>query len=115
MSASTRFCVIYQFRVRPGMEGTFKQGWIRLTEAIRAKRGGLGSRLHLSEDGIWVAYAQWPDRETWERSRKESAADPEAMDMMISAVEHRLPPLLLEPQVDLLLGCLGAPGVQAPA
>jgi quinol monooxygenase YgiN len=97
------FCVVYRFKIRPGSEERFRQGWTRMTEAIREQRSGLGSRLHLSGDGWWVAYAQWPDRQTWERSQQMEAADVDAQQMMADAIEERMPPILLEPKVDLLV------------
>ncbi|MCJ7556024.1 MAG: antibiotic biosynthesis monooxygenase [Gammaproteobacteria bacterium] len=103
MSKECGFCVIYRFKIRPGAEDMFRQGWIRMTEAIRDGRGGLGSRLHLSDDGWWLAYAQWPDRQTWERSGEMEAADPAAARMMAESVEERLPPILLEATMDLLV------------
>lgn len=51
MSSKTNFCVIYRFKVRPGSEETFQLGWRRVTEEIRDNRGGLGSQLHLGENG----------------------------------------------------------------
>lgn len=104
----TRFCVLYRFKVRPAMEADFIDGWRRLTAAIRDLRGGLGSRLHRSEDGWWVAYAQWPDRATWQRAQAaEAPADADAAARMSAAIEERLPPLLLTPEIDLLEPCRG--------
>ena len=102
MSARAGFAVIYRFRVREDREDAFRAGWRRLTEAIREHRGGLGSRLHRADDGTWVAYAQWPDRESWERSREMESADAEASRQMADAIEESLPPILLEPRIDLL-------------
>ena len=103
MSKSINFCVIYTFKVRPGMEESFMEGWSRLTEAIRDTRGGMGSRLHKSDNGWWVAYAQWPDRQTWESSQANSESpDIEASNLMTEAIEDRVPPILLEPVIDLL-------------
>jgi len=96
------FCVVYRFRVRPGAEDNFCRGWTRLTKAIRDRRGGLGSRLHRTDDGLWLAYAQWPDRDTWERARRLETADPDAAQIMGETVEESLPPILLEPEIDLL-------------
>ena len=109
MTGAARFCVIYRFRLRDGMESRFKECWSRVTEAIRDTRGGLGSRLHKASDGTWAAYAQWPDRETWARSQQMDAIDDaEAIEMMASAIAERLPPILLETQVDLLVPSLAA-------
>jgi len=85
------------------MEKTFTEGWSRLTEAIRETRGGMGSRLHKSDNGWWIAYAQWPDRQTWESSQTEyESPDIEASKLMAEAIEDREPPMLLEPIIDLL-------------
>lgn len=27
----------------------------------------MGARLHLDDDGKWIAYAQWPDRHSWQQ------------------------------------------------
>jgi quinol monooxygenase YgiN len=103
MTKSIKFCVIYTFKVRPEMEDSFMEGWSRLTEAIRETRGGLGSRLHKSDNGWWVAYAQWPDRETWESSQNVyESPDIEASNLMTESIEDRVPPILLEPIIDLL-------------
>lgn len=103
MTKSIKFYVIYTFKVRPGMEDSFKEGWSRLTEAIRESRGGMGSRLHKSDNGWWVAYAQWPDRQTWESSQLVyESPDIEASNLMTEAIEDRKTPILLEPIIDLL-------------
>ena len=102
MNESVGFSVIYRFKVCPEKEETFRNGWSRMTEAIRDTRGGLGSRLHLAADGIWVAYAQWADKSAWERSREMEPADIEAAQMMAESIEESLPPMLLEPIIDLL-------------
>lgn len=73
-----------------------------MTLAIRENRAGLGSRLHLADDGWWVAYAQWPDREAWERSQAMQTADAEAAQMIAESIEERMPPILMEPKIDLL-------------
>jgi hypothetical protein len=59
------FAVIYRWKLVPGREALFEEGWRAGTEAIAKEFGGWGSRLHRGEDGIAVAYAQWPDRATW--------------------------------------------------
>ena len=78
--------------------------WETLTQGIRAGRGGLGSRLHRAEDGTWVAYAQWPDRATWERFQDMESVDAQASADLSEAVLERFDPVLLEPIRDLLSG-----------
>ena len=85
-------------------------GWSRMTEAIRDRYGALGSRLHLAADGVWVAYAQWPDRAAWEQYQQMQApVDSEAKKLMAEAIEERFTPILLEPRIDLLQPCHAEP------
>jgi len=63
-----KFAVIYSFKVKPGREKDFLNGWKGLTDLIYANEGSFGSRLHLNEDGDYIAYALWPDKETWDNS-----------------------------------------------
>lgn len=100
---TTKFCVVYQFMVRAGCEAAFEQAWQDLTLAIREQCGGLGSRLHKTDDGWWLAYAQWPDRQTWEQAQtRTTPVHPDAAQRMADAIEGRRPPILLQPQIDLL-------------
>ena len=62
------FAVIYRWKLIPGLEAQFEDGWRAGTQAIAEEFGGWGSRLHRGDDGIAVAYAQWPDRATWEKA-----------------------------------------------
>lgn len=62
------FAVIYRWQVVPGLEAQFEEGWRRGTERIAAEFGGWGSRLHKAGEGSYVAYAQWPDRATYDKA-----------------------------------------------
>lgn len=62
------FIVIYSFKVKPGREVDFKAAWRALTQLIYQYEGSLGSRLHKNNSHEYIAYAQWPDRETWKNS-----------------------------------------------
>lgn len=62
------FAVIYRWRVIPGLEAQFEQGWAAGTQAIAREFGGWGSRLHKAGEGVYVAYAQWPDEATWKKA-----------------------------------------------
>jgi len=97
------FAVVYRWRLKPGSEDLFKDAWAEVTRTIRHDHGGLGSRLHRAEDGTWLAYAQWPDRKTWEALQALPAADTQASRTMGECVQERLSPLLLEPVADLLV------------
>lgn len=60
------FCVIYHLQVKPLEDEAFKAAWHRVTESMVTDYGSLGARLHVAEDGSWIAYAQWRDRQSWE-------------------------------------------------
>lgn len=60
------FYVIYKFEVNPGLEMDFEQDWAALTHAFITHSNGMGSRLHKTPDGTYIAYAEWPNKETWE-------------------------------------------------
>lgn len=59
------FCVVYEMKIKPEKDEDFRQSWHQHTEALVEQCGSLGARLHRSDDGSYIAYAQWPDRETW--------------------------------------------------
>ncbi len=62
------FSVIYTFEVKPGSENDFVKAWSALTQLFKEHAGSGGSRLHKAATGNYVAYAQWPDRQTWEQA-----------------------------------------------
>lgn len=82
------FAVIYRWQVVPGLEAQFETGWRRGTERIAAEFGGWGSRLHKAGEGVYIAYAQWPDKETWQRAMESRMyhSDDEARKMYRDAI-----------------------------
>jgi len=102
MTDRVGFCVLYRFRVRDGEEAAFVSAWTELTHGIRDQRGGLGSRLHRDDDGTFVAYAQWPDRATWQRAQELPSVDPVASERMARTMTESFSPILLTPGEDLL-------------
>ena len=97
------FNVIYRWRVRPGAETDFERAWRELTARIRDERGGLGSKLHRCTDGSYLAYAQWPDRETWVKSQATPFTPNGASASMAAAIVEREEPMELATVVDLLV------------
>ena len=96
------FTVLYRWRLNPGMERQFQQAWEQATPLLMRQRGALGSRLHQAEDGTWFAYAQWPNRQAWERSRALPSVDPDASRQMGEAEAEAFAPILLTPVADFL-------------
>ena len=101
-SAEVGFVAIYRWRVHPEKREQFQRAWFAVTQSIKADRGGLGSRLHQADDGTFVAYAQWPNREMWLAMSKLASVNPEASKQMREAIEEILPSLYLDPISDLL-------------
>ncbi len=103
LCAERMFAVLYRWRVREDMELEFQRAWELLTREFRDRAGSLGSRLHRSAEGEWVAYAQWPSREVWESARVESAEGKAALELLSRAADTRLEPVLLESVADYLV------------
>jgi quinol monooxygenase YgiN len=96
------FIALYRWKVKEGHEREFREGWHQLTEEIYRNRGSLGSRLHQAEDGTWVAYAQWPDRKTYDAARSITIADSSARAMFRESIEEAYPDTYMHVVDDLL-------------
>jgi hypothetical protein len=91
--------VIYRWRLRSGHEDEFVAAWERVTRAIHAQCGSYGSRLHRCDDGLWLAYALWPDGQT----RKACGTpDEEGVRLMQQAAEELVESIECEVVADLL-------------
>ena len=82
------FAVIYRWRVIAGLEAQFEAGWAAGTAAIAREFGGWGSRLHKAEEGVYVAYAQWPDEDSWKKAMEKRMhhSDDEARQQYLDAI-----------------------------
>lgn len=96
------FSAVYKFTVKPGHEERFRDAWRRLTEAIYARHGSLGSRLHRGQDGVWFAYAQWPSRQVWAEARTLPSADATAGAQMRECLDGPIDVVVGEACDDLL-------------
>jgi len=76
------FIVLYRWRIKRGKEPQFRAAWLAATKEIMERYGALGSRLHHCEDGSWVAYAQWPDKDRWLLMRTSPPVAPEEFRVM---------------------------------
>lgn len=95
------FCVIYRWRIKPELEDQFIENWAAVTRFYIENRGGLGSRLHRGEDGLFYAYAQWQSSEAREKAFKNVPEMPER-EKMREAIEESFPEIRLEAVEDLL-------------
>jgi len=71
--------VIIKFKVKPNQEKVFVDNWKKLTQFIYKYGNSLGSRLHKEDNLNYIAYAQWPDKETLHS--KESELPIEALEV----------------------------------
>jgi heme-degrading monooxygenase HmoA len=81
------FAVMYRWKLKAGTEERFRVAWGEMTEAIRARSGTSGSRLHRTDDGEVVAYAVWPSRERWEAAGALPPASASALATMRECIE----------------------------
>jgi quinol monooxygenase YgiN len=70
---NSMLAIIYRFHLKPEQESHYQSAWDILTDYFIKCRGSLGSALHKSENGLWIAYSRWPDRATRDASWSESA------------------------------------------
>ncbi|MFC4220061.1 antibiotic biosynthesis monooxygenase family protein [Flagellimonas marina] len=62
--------VIYEFEVKTGVDNKFKEAWEKLTKAYLDHAGSYGSRLHKCHNRNYIAYAQWPSKESHAIARR---------------------------------------------
>lgn len=110
----TGFAVIYQWRVKHGMGPQFRSAWEDLTAWMQERHGALGARLHRSEHGTMIAYTQWPDQRTWEKSctlqeegETQQSPEPDEGDeisqRLLETVEEAWSPMFLSTVSDRLI------------
>lgn len=103
--------ILYRFYLLPDQEETYQEQWLKVASYFKQYRGALGSCLHQAEDGLWVAYSRWPDRETWKASwpREEDPSThlpkeiQEAIIQMKACAddERKLPEIVMDIKEDL--------------
>lgn len=62
------FALIYEFDVNTRNTENFLQTWHVLTSRVKALSESAGAMLHKLNDTTWVAYSNWPSKESWEKS-----------------------------------------------
>lgn len=62
------FAVIYQGYLKPGRENEYQEAWSKVAQYFIEYRGAIGSCLHKTSDGLWVAYSRWPNKKTRDNS-----------------------------------------------
>ncbi len=62
------FAIIYRGYINEGKELEFQKLWHKISAYFVKERGALGSSLHKTEEGYWLAYSRWPDKATRDAS-----------------------------------------------
>jgi hypothetical protein len=104
MTEKTLFAVLYQGYVKQGRELEYRTAWHKIASYFIEKRGALGSSLHRTDEGLWVAYPCWPDRATrdasWPGEDAPSSALPheirQAIITLKDCIERQLPEICME-------------------
>lgn len=108
------FAVIYRINVLADREQNYQKLWHKLATYFVNERGAIGSCLHKSYQGYWVAYSRWPDRATrdasWPGDDAPSDELPDeikkVMQEMKSCVDesNKMPEITMDVVDDLLVG-----------
>lgn len=62
------FAVIYRGYIFPDLEEEYEKLWAEIASFFVEHRGALGSCLHKTETGEYIAYSRWPSREVRDNS-----------------------------------------------
>jgi len=105
--------VIYQGYIKPGSENEYQNAWHKIATYFVEHRGAIGSTLHRSDNGLWVAYSRWPDKATrdasWPGENAPSSELPDDIRQAIITLKNcidenrKIPEICLEVVDDLLL------------
>lgn len=107
------FAVIYRGFVKPEYEKEYQQYWHTIATYFVEYRGALGSCLHKTSEGMWLAYSRWPDKATrnasWPGDDAPSSELPDHIRQAIIGLkncrdkERELPEITMDVVDDLLL------------
>lgn len=108
------FGVIYRGYLKPGKEDDYQNAWQIVAQYFIEYRGAIGSCLHRTSDGMWIAYSRWPDEKTRDASWPGGKNGPsselpyeilEAIMVIKDCLdpERKLPDICMEVANDLLL------------
>lgn len=101
---NTVFAVIYRAHILPEKEAEYVRHWKLIASYFVAQRGALGSTLHKTDEGMWVAYSKWPDKATrdasWPKEQeKASSALPTPIRDAIEGLRRCLNPDRTFPEI----------------
>lgn len=105
------FAVIYHGYIKPGRESDYENAWSLVAQYFVEHRGAIGSCLHRTAEGLWVAYSRWPDEKTRDASWSGDDASSKGLPSDVynavltikDCIEQKLPDICMEVVNDILL------------
>lgn len=107
------FAVIYRAYLKAGTELEYQHFWNLVANYFIKHCGALGSCLHQTEEGFWLAYSRWPDKATrdaaWPGEEAPSAVLSDEIKKAILGIkscidqERAFPEICMEIKNDLLV------------
>ncbi len=111
--SKSNFAVIYRGYLKQGKESDYQNAWKTVAQYFVKHRGAIGSCLHRTSDGMWVAYSRWPDQKTrdvsWPGEHAPSDELPQEIRDAVKAIQNcldpdrKLPDICMEVVNDLFL------------
>ena len=97
------FIVLFEFVVKEGFEKQFLAAWPKTTQGIYLFKSSLGSRLHRDKNGAFIAYAQWPDEQTYRNAAniKMNAEYEQQRQLMRDSLNLESTKILYEMEVEI--------------
>lgn len=97
------FAVIYQGYIKNGREAEYQDAWATVARYFVEQRGALGSCLHRTSEGMWLAYSRWPDKMTrdasWPGEKAPSSELPAEIRKAVLTIKDCLDPERLLPEI----------------
>ncbi|MFS8563587.1 MAG: hypothetical protein LVR00_04385 [Rhabdochlamydiaceae bacterium] len=99
------FTVVYRGFIKAGLETAYQDYWKKVATYFVKEKGALGSILHKTKEGMWIAYSRWPDEATRAAAwpAKDEAINPdfppdiqEAIRELKNCIETQLPEICME-------------------
>lgn len=98
------FIALYRWRIDPELEKQFQDAWSAVTLHYRENYGSSGSRLHRGSDGLFYAYAIWPDNDARQSAfATQDEATIAHRELMNSAIVEHCPEIVLETIADHII------------
>lgn len=85
---TSTFAVIYRFYLDETKEQEYVTNWNKVASYFMQERGAIGSTLHKTNEGYWLAYSLWPDKETRDASWSKEGVHSDLPEIIQLAIIH---------------------------